>query len=95
MLIFHYNEVTHDYICDSGLFPQKIMECTDIKGNATASSVQLENDNIANRFDKQATHTIEAAIIKEYARCNNMTGAAVIRVLNVQRLTHTSEKGKV
>lgn len=96
ILIFYHNEVTRDYIYNAGLIPTKLMQSTDAKGNTTISSfVQFENDDIINHLDEQAIHAIETVIMMEYARCNNMTGDAVIRVFDGQRSTQVTKHGEI
>ena len=38
ILIFHHNEVTRDYIKNAGLFLTKLIQSTNVKGNATIST---------------------------------------------------------
>lgn len=55
------------------------------------SFVQMDNDDIKSHLDEQAIHAIEAVIMVEYARCNNMTGDAVIKAFDGKRITQVSD----
>ena len=54
--------------------------------------VQIDNEDIKNHLDEQAIHAIETVIMVEYARCNNMTGDAVIKAFDGKRLTQVMEQ---
>ena len=94
ILVFDYNEQTHDFVRKAGLFPQKILKSSEAsqKGQTFSSFVQMDNDDIKNHLDEQAIHAIETVIMVEYARCNNMTGDAVIKAFDGKRLTQVSEQ---
>lgn len=92
ILVFDYNEQTHDFVRKAGLFPQKIIKNAEVskKEQPISSFVQMDNDDIRNHLDEQAIHAIETVIMVEYARCNNMTGDAVIKAFDGKRLTQVS-----
>ena len=52
----------------------------------------MDKDDIRNHLDEQALHAIETVIMMEYARCNNMSGDAVIKAFDGKRLTQVSEQ---
>lgn len=54
------------------------------------SFIQMDNNNIQNHLDAQTTHAIEAVIMVEYARYNNMTGDDVIKAFDGKRFTQIS-----
>ena len=93
ILIFYHNEATRDFVSKAGLLPQKLLHISDVTSSPAISSfVQMENDDIRNHLDEQAIHAIETVIMMEYARCNNMTGDAVIKAFDGKRLTQVSEQ---
>ena len=93
ILIFYHNEATRDFVSKAGLLPQKLLHISDVTSSPAISSfVQMENDDIRNHLDEQAIHAIETVIMMEYARCNNMTGEAVIKAFDGKRLTQVSEQ---
>lgn len=94
ILIFDYNEQTHDLIHDAKLFPQKLLKSQKQKdGEQTILSfLPVEGDELKNQLDEQAMHAIETVIMVEYARCNQISGEAVIRAFDGKRMTKISEK---
>lgn len=93
VLIFYHNELTHDFLVKNGLVPKKILQGGDAGTSLAISSiVKMDEGDIRNRLDEQALHAIETVIMMEYARCNNMSGDAVIKAFDGKRLTQVSEK---
>lgn len=92
ILVFDSNESTHDFLRKAGLFPQMILKDSGVrnKEQPILSFVQMDNDDIKNHLDEQAIHAIETVIMVEYARCNNMTGEAVIKAFDGKRVTQVS-----
>lgn len=93
ILIFDYNDQTHEYIRQAGVFPQKLFNRQEIsrKEQPISSFVQLENDDIKNHLDEQAIHAIETVIMVEYARCNNLPGDAVVKAFDGKRLSQITD----
>lgn len=94
ILIFDYHEQTHPLIHSAGLFPNKIFanRQTTEGPNTISSFMPMENDDIKNHLDERAIHAIETVIMMEYARCNNISGEAVIKAFDGKHLTTVSEK---
>lgn len=94
VLVFDNNKQTHDYIRKLGLFPQNIIRTKDTSGlgQTISSFIPLDNDDIRNHLDERAIHAIETVIMLEYARCNNMTGEAVIKSFDGKRITQLSDQ---
>ncbi len=93
VLIFYHNELTHDFLVKNGLIPQKIIRSVNMGVSPAISSfVKMDEDDIRNHLDEQALHAIETVIMMEYARCNNLTGDAVIKAFDGKRLTQVSEQ---
>lgn len=94
ILIFDYNDQTHDFIRQSGVFPKKLFPSQNYsrEGQPLSSFVQLENDDIKNHLDEQAIHAIETVIMVEYARCNNLPGDAVVKAFDGKRLSQVSDE---
>lgn len=91
ILIFDYCEQTHKFVHGMGLFPKKL-ETKSADSQGISSFVQMENDDIKNHLDEQAIHAIETVIMVEYARCNNMSGEAVIKAFDGKRMTKVYDK---
>lgn len=93
ILIFDYNDQTHNYIHQTGVFPQKLFarQGETREGQSISSFVQLEEDDIKNHLDEQAIHAIETVIMVEYARCNNLPGDAVVKAFDGKRLSQIIE----
>ena len=91
ILIFDYCEQTHKFIHSMGLFTKKL---TKKSGGyqGISSFIQMDNDDIKNHLDEQAIHAIETVIMVEYARCNNMSGEAVIKAFDGKHITKVSDK---
>lgn len=93
ILIFYHNDLTRDFVVKAGLLPKKLIQIPDAESSPAISTfVQMENDDIRNHLDEQAIHAIETVIMMEYARCNNMSGDAVIKAFDGKRLTQVSEQ---
>ena len=92
ILLLDNNSLTHDYLRKAGLFPQKIFQNGRVdKADQVMSFLSgLETDDIKSRLDEQAIHAIEAVIMVEYARCNNMSSEAVIKAFEGKRLSQVS-----
>ena len=65
---------------------------TDGDGQTLASFVSIEGEDIKNHLDEQAIHAIETVIMVEYARCNNISGEAVIKAFDGKNLIRVSQK---
>ncbi len=93
VLIFYHNDQTHDFLVKNGLIPKKLLQKADAGSSPAISSfVKMDKDDIRNHLDEQALHAIETVIMMEYARCNNMSGDAVIKAFDGKRLTQVSEQ---
>ncbi len=94
ILIFDYDDQTHDYIRSSGLFPLKIFgeKTMDTARLPIGAFVKMDENTIREKLDEQAIHAIETVIMMEYARCNEMTGDAVIKAFDGKRMTQVTDK---
>lgn len=94
LLIFDYNEQTHDVIHKEDLFPKVLQKNKKASADeqSLSSFVSIENDDIKNHLDEQAIHAIETVIMVEYARCNNISGEAVIKAFDGKNLIRVSQK---
>lgn len=94
LLVFDYNEQTHNVIHKEGLFPKALQRNKNAgaEDQSLASFVSIENDDIKNHLDEQAIHAIETVIMVEYARCNNISGEAVIKAFDGKNLIRVSQK---
>lgn len=91
VLVFDSNAQTHDIIRRENLFPKSIIKNVE-DASSISSFVQIDSDDIRNHLDEQAIYAIETVIMLEYARCNNMTGDAVIKAFDGKRLTQVTEQ---
>jgi len=93
VLIFDNNKQTHDLIHDIGIFPYILFEAPDSNKNQKKLSdiSGLMLDDIKDKLDEQAFHSIETVIMLEYARCNNMSGDAVIKAFDGKKFTNISD----
>lgn len=94
ILIFDYHEHTHSLLHSAGLFPNQLFaNRQSIDGaNDILSFMSIDSEDIKNHLDEQAIHAIETVIMVEYARCNNLSGEAVIKAFSGKRITRVSEK---
>ena len=94
LLVFDYNEQTHALIHKDGLFPRKLVKSqnNNEREHSISSFVAMENDDITKHLDEQAIHAIETVIMMEYARCNNISGEAVIKAFDGKQLVRVSDK---
>ena len=92
ILLLDNNSLTHEFLRNAGLFPQKIFQNTDlgIVDQVLASFNAPTDENIKKRLDNQALHVIETVIMMEYARCNNMSSEAVIKAFEGRRQARVS-----
>ena len=51
-------------------------------------------DDVKDKLDEQALHAIETVIMLEYARCNKMSGDAVIKAFDGRRFINITEQDK-
>lgn len=93
ILVFDSNESTHAFLRKAGLFPKMILKGSgaSFMEQPLLSFIQIDSDDIRSHLDEQALHAIEAVIMVEYARCNNMTGDAVIKAFDGKRITQVSD----
>lgn len=94
ILIFDNHEQTHDIIRNNGMFPYILFGSSDIekKDKKLANISELMIDDIKDKLDEQAFHAIETVIMLEYARCNNMSGDAVIKAFDGRRFINVTDK---
>lgn len=94
ILIFDNNARTHDIIRREGLFPQNIIQDmdSDLMVEDISSFVNIDGKTLKDNLDEQAMHTIESVIMIEYARCNNISGDAVIKAFNGRRFDQVEDK---
>ncbi len=94
LLIFDNDQRTHEYIRSAGLFPDKLFgdAAVERKAPSLSSFVQMEGDDIRNHLDDKAIHAIETVIMMEYARCEKLTGEAVIRAFDGEHIVLSSQR---
>lgn len=96
IFVFDNNEQTHDIIRDTGIFPYMLFGTSEValkeKKNADFSSLLM--DDIKDKLDDQALHAIETVIMLEYARCNKISGDAVIKAFNGRRFVKITDRDK-
>ncbi|MBQ8075792.1 MAG: helix-turn-helix domain-containing protein [Oscillospiraceae bacterium] len=93
ILFFYHNEMTHEIVAKSDYFPKSIIQYSDSNNNNSLSSfVSMDNDDIRNYLDDQAIHAIQTVIMMEYARCNHLSGEAVVKSFDGRRMTLITEQ---
>ena len=84
VMFFDVNVNTHQLFRESDAFPHKIyrlFECNP-ENNSGIISNHTFGDEVVNVFDsldEQAMSTLKTVLTIEYSRCNNISGAEVIR----------------
>lgn len=93
IFLFEHDERTCEAIKQMGLYPEvKFAEKSGVReGSPLSSFIRIEDDDIRNYLDDQAIHAIETVIMVEYARCNHMSGDAVVKSFDGRRLSQSSE----
>lgn len=96
ILIFDNNEQTHDIIRDTGIFPYMLFGTSEaaLKEKKTADLSSLLMDDVRDKLDDQALHAIETVIMLEYARCNKMSGEAVIKAFDGRRFVKITDQDR-
>lgn len=93
ILFFEQNQKTCELIKEKGLSSRKIFK-TKINddGQKISLFVQMEDDELMNHLDDKAIHAIETVIMIEYARCNDMSGEAVVKTFNAKNIKKISDR---
>ena len=93
ILVFDNNDKTHRIIRDTGIFPYVLFGSSDgcLKEKKAADLSGLLLDDVKERLDDQALHAIETVIMLEYARCNKLSGEAVVKAFDGRRLMNITE----
>ena len=94
ILIFDNNEQTKNIIRETGIFPYMLFGTNVNTGrdNKLSDISELIYDDIIDKLDKQAIHAIETVIMLEYARCNKMSGAALISAFDGRKFIRITEE---
>ncbi len=91
ILIFDYDPATSPMIHMAGLLPPQLEDMSVVHHEKTEGlKDKLLPKEISGQLDEQAIHAIETVIMLEYARCNHMSGDAVIRSFNGRSFTDKS-----
>ena len=91
ILIFDYDPETSQIIHLSGLLPPQLEDIAVVHQKKTEGlKDNLLPREVRGQLDEQAIHAIETVIMLEYARCNNMSGDAVVRSFNGRSFTDPS-----
>ena len=93
IFLFEHDERTCEAVKRMGLYPEVKFAGSDSarEGSPLSSFIRMEDDDIRNYLDDQAIHAIEAVIMVEYARCNHISGDAVVKSFDGRRLSQSSE----
>ena len=99
ILFFDYNQSTHEMIRNLSAFPSGLINRIndkDINEEINIESIiELPVENIKNILDKQALHAIKTVFMIEYARCNNLSGEAVVKSFDGRTFSGDVSKGKI
>ncbi len=83
ILFFDYNKSTHSMIRHLSAFPTELID--RLNDGKHITEIDLESvsgitiDDINDKLDEQALHSIRTIIMLEYARCSNLPGDAVVK----------------
>lgn len=86
LLYYDYNVKTHTMIRNIGVFPEELVRT--INGGSiqrpygNPSILPGIPENITQKLDDQAFQAIRTVIMLEYARCENLSGDAVVKSFN-------------
>lgn len=96
ILIFDNHEQTHEIIRNGGIFPYMLFGNAEnkLKEKNVLDFSGLLIDEIKEKLDDQALHAIETVIMLEYARCNKMSGEAVIKAFDGRHFVKITEQDK-
>lgn len=94
VLIFDNHEQTRYIIHENGIFPDLLFDTKDESNNKSRINdlSELLIEEIKDKLDDRALHAIETVVMLEYARCNNMSGDAVIKAFDGKRFLAVSQK---
>ena len=83
ILFFDYNKETHNMLRHLSAFPSELIDrFNDGKHTAELNIEAISGiaiDDINDKLDEQALHSIRTVVMLEYARCNNLPGDAVVK----------------
>lgn len=82
LLYFDYNGKTHKLLRDLKIFPELLLQAINADGkNPYECNVFLPGvpSDVIDKLDEQAFQAIRTVIMLEYARCEKISGEAVIR----------------
>lgn len=96
ILIFDNYEQTHEIIRNSGIFPYMLFgnAGNKLKEKSVLDFSGLLIDEMKDKLDDQALHAIETVIMLEYARCNKVSGEAVIKAFDGRHFVKITEQDK-
>lgn len=80
---FDYNRKTHKMIRDMNAFPHELIkkfnDGDEPRDFELGLLFQADETNILESLDEQALSTLKTVLMVEYSRCNNVSGAAVVK----------------
>lgn len=86
IMFYDYNEKTHQLLRDLGVFPRDVVvrfnNGKEIGGIDLASVLGEGASDILRDLDEQALRSIRTMIMVEYARCNQLSGEAVVKAFD-------------
>lgn len=84
VFVFDNHEQTRDIIRENKIFPYRIFDKTEsvLQEKQSMDISMLLSEDIKDKLDEQAMHTIRTVVMLEYARCNKLSGEEVIKEFN-------------
>ena len=83
ILFFDYNKTTHSMLRHLSAFPTEFIDRFNDGKHITELNIEsisgITIEDINDKLDDQALHSIRTVIMLEYARCNNLPGDAVVK----------------
>ena len=93
ILFFDYNKSTHSMLRNLSAFPAQLIDRFNDGKYVTELNLEdvsgISIDDINEKLDSQALYAIRTVIMLEYARCNNLTGDAVIKSFDGRSFVNT------
>lgn len=92
ILFFDYNKSTHSMLRHLSAFPSELID--RFNDGKHIAEINLESisgitaEDINEKLDAQALYAIRTVIMLEYARCNNLSGDAVVKSFDGKSFTN-------
>ena len=81
VFVFDNYQQTRDIIRENNIFPYRLFNKTEsvLQEKQSMDISMLLSEDIKDKLDEQAMHTIRTVVMLEYARCNKLSAEEVIK----------------